>query len=146
MIKYYSFYTLLLVFTILSPVSITSVEDNLTNTKKMEEDIPLPPSLREYSKKELPKEDHFVGEFFKMLLTLGGIVALMLLASFLLKRFNNTRIQQINESSSIKILERRAITAKTAVYLLTIRGKDVAVFESHNGLLLIPEIPQEEEI
>lgn len=138
-------YILLLILIISNPISLISVEDHLINTKKMEEDIPLPASLREHSKKELPKEDHFVGEFIKMLVTLGGIVALMLVASFLLKRFNGARIQQMNESSSIKILERRAITAKTTVYLLTIKEKEFAIFESHNGLLLIPEIPQNEE-
>jgi flagellar biogenesis protein FliO len=126
------------------PISLISLEDNPLKNKIMEEEIPLPPSLREHTKQELPREDNFVKEFIKMLMTLGAIITILLLASWLLKRMSNTRIQQINESSEIKILERRSATTKTSVFLLDVRGKQYAVVESHNALLLLPEIPTDE--
>lgn len=107
----------------------------------LEEEIPLPPSLRVLKKQELPKEDNFMKEFLSMLMTLGSIIALLLFASWMLKRVANTRIQQMNESSLIKILERRTISPKLSVYLVDIKGKQVAIAESHNALLLLPDIP-----
>lgn len=129
----------------LSPSSLISLEDYPTNKRIKEEEIPLPESLRQPHKQELPREDNFMKEFMKMLLTLGAIITVLLLISWMLKRMTNTRMQQINESSDIKILERRSITAKTSVYLLDIKGRQVAIVESHNGLLLLPEVPVESE-
>jgi len=128
----------------LTPVQLTSIEDYPSNKRIMEEEIPLPESLRQSHKQELPREDNFMKEFMKMLVTLGAIITVLLLISWMLKRFTNSRIQQINESSHIKILERRSITQKTSVYLLDIKGKQVAIVESHNGLLLLPEVKIDE--
>lgn len=147
MIKYCRFCILLMFLAMnLSPVSLISLEDHPSAKRRMEEEIPLPPSLREHPKQELPREDNFMREFVKMLMTLGAIITVLLLVSFLIKRFTNTRMQQINESSDIKIVERRAITAKTSVYLLEIKGKQIAIVESHNGLLLLPEVPNSAEL
>lgn len=142
MIKYFRFGILLMFLAMnLNPISLISLEEQTSAKRRMEEEIPLPPSLREHPKQELPREDNFMREFVKMLMTLGAIITVLLLASYMIKRFTNTRIQQINESSDIKILERRAITAKTSIYLLDIKGKQIAIVESHNGLLLLPEVP-----
>jgi len=130
----------------LNPISLISLEEQTSAKQRMEEEIPLPPSLRGYPKQELPREDNFMKEFVKMLIALGAIITVLLVVSFLIKRFTNTRIQQINESSDIKILERRAITAKTSIYLLDIKGKQIAIVESHNGLLLLPEVPNNADL
>ena len=143
MIKYLRIYFLLLFLTLnLTPISLIS-EERVPN-KRTEEDIPLPPSLRESPKRELPREDNFMKEFIKMLLTLASVITILLLVSYLLKKFMNTRIQQINESSLIKILERRTMSPKSSVYILDIKGRQVAIVESHNALLLLPELPQDE--
>ena len=143
MIKYLRIYFLLLfLLSSLFPLSLIS-EDRVPNYR-VEEDIPLPPSLRESPKKELPREDNFMKEFIKMLLTLASVITILLLTSYLLKKFMNTRIQQINESSLIKILERRTMSPKSSIYILDIRGRQMAIVESHNELLLLPEIPQDD--
>lgn len=147
MIKYCRFGILLMFLAMnLNPISLISLEEQTSAKQRMEEEIPLPPSLRGYQKQELPREDNFMKEFVKMLMTLGAIITVLLVVSFLIKRFTNTRIQQINESSDIKILERRAITAKTSIYLLDIKGKQIAIVESHNGLLLLPEVPNNADL
>lgn len=146
MIKHYSFYVLLLFLaSLFNPINAAEIEDMQSLKKRVvEEEIPLPPSLRGHEKQELPREDNFRHEFVNMLMTLGAIITVLLLVSYLLKRMANTRIQQMNESSEIKILERRSITAKTAVYLLDIKGSQYALVESHNGLLLLPNVPNDE--
>jgi flagellar biogenesis protein FliO len=145
MIKYCRIYFLAIFLALnLYPITLISLEDHPLKQQIMEEEIPLPPSLREYPKQELPREDNFMKEFIKMLMTLAAIITVLLVASWLLKRMNNTRIQQINESSEIKILERRSVTAKTSIFLLDIKGRQFAVVESHNALLLLPELPSDE--
>ena len=79
-------------------------------------------------------EDHFMRDMMQMLLTLAMIVGIIFLITWFLKKMLNTRIQQLNTSSEIKILERRSLTPKTAIYLLEIKGKGVIIGESTNGL------------
>ncbi|HRD55266.1 MAG TPA: flagellar biosynthetic protein FliO [Parachlamydiaceae bacterium] len=147
MINYYRIYVLLLFLFCVSPnfaengKEMTIKEEN----RKIEEEIPLPPSLRQQKKQELPREDNFMKEFLNMLFTLGSIIALLILASWMLKRIANTRIQQMNESSLIKILERRTVSPKLSLYLVDIKGKQIAIAESHSALLLLKDIPQNSE-
>lgn len=79
----------------------------------------------------------FIPELMNMLFMLGLLVLLILLASWYLKRVVNTRIQQANDTSEIKIEERRALTAKTSIYLLRIKDKHVLIAESSNGITLL---------
>lgn len=145
MIKHCLFFVLALFsVSFLNPGSLIS-EEQQTIRQKLENEIPLPPSLREGDKKQAPREDNFRGEFLNMLMTLGAIITILLVASWLLKRMASTRVLQINESSLIKILERRSINAKTSVYLLDIKGKQIAIAESTSGLLLLPEVPNDQE-
>ncbi len=36
------------------------------------------------------------------------------------------------------------MSPKSSVYILDIKGRQVAIVESHNALLLLPELPQDE--
>ncbi len=94
-------------------------------------------SLEELKNDQASPEDHFMRDFINMLFSLGLIVALIFIASWFLKRMMNTRLQQINESSEIKIIDRRSITPKTIVYLLEVKGKGLVVGESTHGLSLL---------
>ena len=80
------------------------------------------------------QEDHFTRDLMQMLLTLGMIVGMIFVITWFLKKMLNTRIQQLNTSSDIKILERRSLTPKTAIYLLDVKGKGIIIGESTNGL------------
>lgn len=83
------------------------------------------------------QEDHFFYQFFNMLFSLGSILVIVLIISWILKRALNTRMQQLNTNSLIKIIERRALTPKTTLYVLQIKGKDIAIAESLNGVTLL---------
>jgi flagellar biogenesis protein FliO len=90
--------------------------------------------------KEMPEredEDRFFYQFMKMLGMLGLMVGLMLFASGFLKRLNSTRVEQINTSSHIKIIERRALSNKSSLYLVEVHDKTFVVGESMQGLSLI---------
>lgn len=78
--------------------------------------------------------DHFMHEFINMMTTLGIIVAFVLIATWFLKRTFNTRIEQLNTSSVVKVVERRILNPKTTIILLEIQGKGFILAESINGV------------
>jgi flagellar biogenesis protein FliO len=84
--------------------------------------------------------DHFYAEFFKMLMMLGLIIVLLLLASWFLKRLMNSRVQQVNNASPVKIIERRALTAKTTIYVMDILGRKIAIAEAQNGVTFLGDV------
>lgn len=83
--------------------------------------------------------DQFYGQFFKMLFMLGIIIVFLLALTWFFKRFMNTRMEQINAASAIQIVERRAISTKTILYVLDISGRKVLVAESPNGVTAMTE-------
>ncbi|CDZ80968.1 flagellar biosynthetic protein FliO [Candidatus Rubidus massiliensis] len=92
------------------------------------QEIPLPSP---------PEADRFMSEFFHMLLTLGFIVAFLLLAAYGMKKFLHTRMHQINANSEIKILESRALSTKTTLYVVEVKGHHLTIAESGNGVTLL---------
>lgn len=88
-------------------------------------------------------EDHFFVEFMKMLANLGLLVALVLLGTWFLRRMVSKQINVVNSTSAIKITEKRVLTSKTTIYLLEIKGKEIAIAESHGGVTKLSEIGPE---
>lgn len=99
------------------------------------------PSLEETLKAEEGGMGRFFGEFMNMLFALGLIIGLMLVVAWVMKRLLNTRLQQMNTTSLIKILERRTISPKGAVYLIEAGGKGFLVAESASGFERLGEVP-----
>ena len=99
------------------------------------------PVFPEENSPQAQSADRFFTEFFNMLATLGLIIVLILFAAWFLKRMVNTRMIQANETSPIKILGRRGLTPKTAIYLLEINGKQIAIAESNAGVTALGEVP-----
>jgi flagellar biogenesis protein FliO len=79
--------------------------------------------------------DRFLSEFMNMLTTLGIIVVIILMATWFLKRMVSGKIQQLNTTSLVKVIERRILSPKTSLYLLDIEGKGVILAESSNGVV-----------
>lgn len=94
------------------------------------------PIEEEVLEKESP-EDHFFGQFMKMLGTLGLLVAIMIAASWSLKRMLNTRVQSLNDTSRIKVVETRALSNKSSVHLVEVEGKTYFIGESVNSVTLL---------
>lgn len=73
----------------------------------------------------------YEGAFVKMLLTLGGLVILIFLTVWLLRRLSQGRLLGGGSSSrSIKILEKRALSPKSVLYLIEVGGKQILIAES----------------
>ncbi len=89
--------------------------------------------------------DRFFGEAMHMFIALGAIIGFLLIASWFVKRMLNTQIQQINDTSRIKIHERRTLSAKTSLYLLEVENNTVLIGESPAGVSLLGYFPQTEK-
>ncbi|MGA8165139.1 MAG: flagellar biosynthetic protein FliO [Waddliaceae bacterium] len=96
---------------------------------------------RELKRAEEEGDSRFFEEFMNMLLYLGITVALIVVFMWILKRMLAGRVDQVNATSSIKILERRPLTQKTSIYILQIYGKVIAVADSINGITVLSDLP-----
>lgn len=72
----------------------------------------------------------YKGAFVKMMLTLLAIIALIVISVWMLRRVARGRMRQMNYGRTIKIIERRPLSAKSVLYLVEIAGKKVVIAES----------------
>jgi flagellar protein FliO/FliZ len=108
-------------------------------------DYQLPQELADELKKaEEQGDSRFFQEFMNMLFTLGVIIAFVMLFMWILKRMLSVRIEQVNKTSTIKVLERRTLTPKTSIYVLGIFGKAVAIADSTNGVTVLTELSRKD--
>lgn len=89
---------------------------------------------------------NYGGQFVNMLLTLGFVLVLIFASVWFLKKIMRSRLQTLNRSNGIKILERRPLTPKASLYLVDILGKGVVISESPSGIQLVTEFPKEVNI
>ena len=145
-------------FFLLAMLPIIGVSDEPVKTSNppevnSQQQPDISPYLVEEEKPEPLPEDHFLNEFLNMLGTLALLIAFMVFASWVLKRMLNQRVHQLNTSSNIKVVEKRALSNKASIYLIEIDGKTFLVGESMNNLSLIanfpdglPNLPSENEV
>ena len=73
-------------------------------------------------------------EMIRMFGTLAALVVILFIGAKLLKKLMNKRVQLVNNTSGIKVLERRSLAPKSNVYLLEVAGKGFLVGETPSGL------------
>jgi len=67
---------------------------------------------------------------YKIVFVLLTLILLSALAFYLFKKFASSRMQQANHFRNIKILEKRAISPKSMLYLVEVGGKKMLIGES----------------
>jgi flagellar protein FliO/FliZ len=82
----------------------------------------------------LEETDGFQSKFMHMLFLLGLLISFMLFASWMLKRMTKSRVTQLNQASSIKLLETRYLSPKSTIYLIDVKGQSLLIGESASGL------------
>ncbi|MCH9631421.1 MAG: hypothetical protein S4CHLAM37_14440 [Chlamydiia bacterium] len=68
--------------------------------------------------------------FIKMIFILVVILGVVFVVFYLFKRFSGSRMAISNHSKSIKIIEKRAISPKSMLYLVEIGGQKILLAES----------------
>lgn len=86
---------------------------------------------------------NFWGEFVNMIATLVFVLILIVATIWMLKKIMRSRTQTLNRTNGIKILERRPLNQKAALYLIDILGKGVVIAESPAGIHLVTELPED---
>ncbi|MCC5833023.1 MAG: flagellar biosynthetic protein FliO [Chlamydiales bacterium] len=89
---------------------------------------------------------NYWGQFVNMLLTLGIILVLIFVSVYFLKRLMRSRIEHLNRSTGIKILERRALNSKSSLYLIDVLGKGIVIAESQAGIQVVTELPADVKV
>lgn len=78
--------------------------------------------------------------------TVNMIVTPLLLVAFILftvwavKKLMRSRMTQLNRKTQIQLLERRALHAKSSLYLIEVEGERFLIGDSHAGLHLISKL------
>ncbi len=77
----------------------------------------------------LPIEDYGAA-FFKMIMMLLSILAIVILTVWIIKRWGHGRIGRFKDKQTIHILEKRVLSPKTILYVVEIEGAQLLVAES----------------
>jgi flagellar biosynthetic protein FliO len=123
--------------------NVVAQETNTPAPAPVKQESPF--SVTELQNQATNGEDHFFRDLMNMFASLGLIIIVIFIASWFMKRILNTRLQQMNATSEIKILERRSLTPKTAIYLVEIGGKGMALAESTNGITLLTQFSPDKD-
>ena len=84
--------------------------------------------------------------FLKMLAMLGLLVLLLGVTFWLFRRISSGRLKQSNQSRMIKIVERRALSPKSMLYVVEFAGKQVLIAESQLEVRKIDEKGRETKL
>lgn len=103
--------------------------------------------LAEFTNQEaIGQSYNYWGQFVNMLASLGLILVLIFVSVYILKRLMRSRIQHLNRSTGIRILERRALSSKSSLYLIDVLGKGVVISDSPSGIQVVTEFPDDVKV
>ncbi|MCB1107849.1 MAG: flagellar biosynthetic protein FliO [Chlamydiia bacterium] len=68
--------------------------------------------------------------FIKTIVVLVGLLVLVILTVWMIKKISNGRLRSFNSLRSVKILEKRPLSPKSMLYLIEVSGKQVLIAES----------------
>lgn len=75
-------------------------------------------------------EPSYENAFLKMILTLGGLLLLVFFTLWAIRKLSNGRMGTFGSAKKIKILEKKPISPKTAIYHLELDGRRIFITES----------------
>ena len=80
------------------------------------------------------KPMEFKWAFLKMLFWLVILVGFFFVTLYMFKKLSHSRLDTINQHKMIKVLEKRALSPKTVLYLVEYENKKALIGESQNEL------------
>ena len=115
-----------------SPQKQQSILAPLPTDQKVATEAPKAAEAPEPLHVPMPDEVHmptYEGAFTKMILTLVGLVALIFITVWLLRRLTQGKIGSFGKKH-INIIERKPLSPKTVLYIIDVDGKQILVAES----------------
>lgn len=94
---------------------------------------------------DLPTES-YENAFIKMLVTLVVLVILIFFTVWMLRRLSQGRFRMLGRGETMKIIDRKPLSAKTMLYVIEVKGKEMLIVESQLEVrrLMSFEEPNEE--
>jgi flagellar biosynthetic protein FliO len=86
-----------------------------------------------------PESINFMGPLLQTLFFIFLFIGFIMTATFFIRRWGQMRWNKENVTSDIEVLERRALSPKSAVYLIKVKGKQILVGETANGLVSLAQ-------
>jgi flagellar biogenesis protein FliO len=87
----------------------------------------------------------YEGTLIKMVLTLAGLVTLVFLTIWVLKKVSHGRFGNFGSQKKISIVEKKPLSPKTLLYLIEVDGKKVLLSESQLEVRM-HSLSQEQEL
>ncbi len=116
-----------------------------TASKPTQEE-PVPEALQQWEQENIGREvaeDERYGELWNKTLMLLIVVLLVLFAgTWYLKKFGGLKTNTQAADSRIQILERRPLSPKAILYLISIDGHKIAISETPTGISVLQELSQ----
>jgi flagellar biogenesis protein FliO len=104
-----------------TPLNAPSQEQNSSALPTQE--IPPLPSSNELTQS-------YEGSFIRVIASLLGLILLVVLTFWILKKLGRSRFGKFGSDKSIQILERRPLSPKSVLYLVEVGNKKVLLSES----------------
>ncbi|MGR3973141.1 MAG: flagellar biosynthetic protein FliO [Candidatus Rhabdochlamydia sp.] len=93
---------------------------------------------------EIPQEiPSYEWAFVKMLFTLIILIGSLIGVIWFLKRVAPGRFNTLEDASKMKLLEKKALSSKTMLYVLEIQGKQVIIAESQFEVKVISQLNED---
>lgn len=114
-------------------------------TEEMKQETP-PPVIKTPHALEV-EEDSYESMFMRTMLILFSLLVFVALCVWLFKRMAQNRAGQMNYHKTIKVLETRAISPKTLLYLIEVGDRRILLSESqlHVKQLTTLDFPEEQD-
>lgn len=114
------------------------------------EPTPMPEAYREWEEenkgREVAEEGRYSELWSKTLLLLIAVLLVLFVATWYLKRFGGMKmLKDANKDSRIQILEKRVLSPKAVVYLISIDGHKIALSETSSGVSVLQELTHSKE-
>lgn len=106
--------------------------------------ILLAQTLPEFDELSQGKTYTYLSEFVNMLISLGVVLTLLMATVWVLKKIMHSRLTHLNNTSAIRVLEKRVLGQKSALYLVEVMGKGALISESSAGIQMISIIEGKE--
>jgi flagellar biogenesis protein FliO len=94
-----------------------------------------------------PPVQDYGAAFFKMILMLFALLAVVVLTVWIIKRWGHGRLGRFKDKQGIHILEKRILSPKTALYTIEVEGSRLLVVESQLEVRALHQwqVPPEEQ-
>lgn len=93
--------------------------------------------------REVAEENKYSELWNKTLLLLIGVLLVLFVGSWYLRKMGGLKVKEGAKDSRIQLLEKKVLSPKAVVYLISIDGNKIALSETSSGITLLQEFAKQ---